>query len=244
MLTLEWSPDGTRVAALTSVAVEQEHSTYLWICNVRDDACMELKISSGESASLTWSPDGERLFSCAHDQSVVRGSRNLRVCLARLRGGLYAYVLGDVTVRRLARLPTGPCTSWSRLYTCARALRRRQSRACLQCMIGTSAAAASAGRRPDDRQWRPGKAHDITTSPDGRWLAVSFGASVKLYALPLVLEGQCHETMRDVEVRLGALASALACTAPHRAQRSHFYHPRAARGDGVGRHPRLTEARV
>ena len=70
----------------------------------------------------------------------------------------------------------------------------------LQCMISTSPAAACARARPDDRQWRPGKAHDITTSPDGLWLAVSFGASVKLYALPLVLRGECHETMRDVEV--------------------------------------------
>ena len=82
---MEWSPDGARVAALTSLTAESEHSTYLWICNVHDDACMELKISSGESASLTWSPDGDRLFSCAHDQSVVCAARThcaFHVCLA------------------------------------------------------------------------------------------------------------------------------------------------------------------
>lgn len=161
VLTVEWSPDGTRVAALTSVAVEQEHSTYLWICNVRDDACMELKISSGESASLTWSPDGERLFSCAHDQSVVRGSRNLRVCLARLRGGLYTYALGDVTVRRLARLPTGPCTSWSRLCaspaaeteSCVSAVHDRH-----QCSRGVRGKAA---RRPPVAARQGARYHNV-----------------------------------------------------------------------------------
>jgi hypothetical protein len=60
---------------------------------------------------------------------------------------------------------------------------------------------AAADRAERCVRWRPGKAYDIAASPDGRWLAVTMGQSVKLYRLPLLRSGSCASSMSPAEVR-------------------------------------------
>lgn len=55
------------------------------------------------------------------------------------------------------------------------------------------------------QQWRPGKAVDMAMSPDGRWLAVSFGDSVRLYgaaALAAPLAASPSDNLTSAEVQL------------------------------------------
>jgi ferredoxin len=71
----------------------------------------------------------------------------------------------------------------------------------LQCMIHYTQTSAT-GRAPGSgsRRWRPGKAYDIATSPDGKWLALSFGEGIRLYHLPTLHSQLCADSMKAAEV--------------------------------------------
>ena len=49
--------------------------------------------------------------------------------------------------------------------------------------------------------WKPGKALDMAVSPDGKYLAVSYLDTVRLYSVELLTSGTCDDSMRDAEVR-------------------------------------------
>lgn len=50
--------------------------------------------------------------------------------------------------------------------------------------------------------FRPGKMLDLAASPNGRWLAVSFGHSVKIYSVMMVMSASCSPDMSNAVVRM------------------------------------------
>lgn len=57
-----------------------------------------------------------------------------------------------------------------------------------------------ASERPESVRWRPGKAHDIAMSPNSKWLAVSFGDTVRLYSTSVLFARKCSDSMKEAEV--------------------------------------------
>ena len=52
------------------------------------------------------------------------------------------------------------------------------------------------------QSFRPGKMLDIAASPNGRWLAVSFGHSVKIYSVMMMMSLNCSPDMANAVVRM------------------------------------------
>lgn len=64
------------------------------------------------------------------------------------------------------------------------------------------------------RGFRPGKMLELTASPDGRWLAVSFGTVVKIYSIMLIMSSNSSRDMASAVVSSISLVSlmCLCCT--------------------------------
>lgn len=50
-------------------------------------------------------------------------------------------------------------------------------------------------------QWRPGKGVHLAASPDGKWLAVCYLDTIRLYSMQVLRAHACSSSMREAEVR-------------------------------------------
>jgi hypothetical protein len=73
ILTLEWNPESTHIAALTDRMEAGVSNSFIWLCAVEGCCTQEIKLpGGGQVAALAWSADSTHIFSCGHDQNVVR----------------------------------------------------------------------------------------------------------------------------------------------------------------------------
>ena len=226
VLTLEWSPNSRHIAMLTrSRTASGSPEGAVCICPLRPSGsgaaeeggdgegeggpgglspgALKLTVSGNLTMALAWSQDGGQLFVCGHDEKLVRTSGPFVdvVCGCCASRGVLLLVnarllcQGSMTLSHVHQpqghvILLGWHSNISHVWN-------------MQTMVETGLG-SQPGSSSIRGSWKPGKGYDVATSPDGRWLAVSYLDTVRLYSMEVIKAGKCSDTMREAEVRLSS----------------------------------------